>query len=63
MTKRRRGPSLSRLRTSIKRAHNLLDLILPEFNAWRDRIFALERHEFEPDESLDREAAWVADGE
>jgi len=60
---RRRGPSISRLRTSIKRAHNLLNLVLPEFNAWRDRIFAIERHEFEPEDRLDVEAAYVAEGE
>ena len=54
--RRRPAPRLGRIRTSLKRAHNLLNLILPEFNAWRDRIFALERWQFESEESLDQEA-------
>lgn len=55
--RRRAAPRLGRIRTSLKRAHNLLNLILPEFNAWRDRIFELERWQFEPEDRLDAEAA------
>lgn len=46
-TKHRRAAlrGLARLRTSVKRAHNLLGLMLPEMNAWRDRILELERGE------------------
>jgi hypothetical protein len=58
---RRRAPALGRIRTSLKRAHNLLNLLLPELEAWRDRIFALERWQFEPQDRLDAEAA-VLDG-
>lgn len=57
MTRRKRAPHLGRLRTSLRRAHNLLNLILPEFNAWRDRIFTLERWQFEREDLLDAEAA------
>lgn len=59
--RRRRAPQLGRIRTSLKRAHNLLNLILPEFNAWRDRIFDVERRHFEREDWLEAEAA-VLDG-
>ena len=55
--RRKRTASIGRLRVSLKRAHNLLNLILPEFNAWRDRIFAIERQSFEREDLLDEEAA------
>jgi len=64
-TSRRRAAlrGLSRLRTSVKRAHNLLNLMLPEMDAWRDRILELERadhrRERELTETLDAEQEYL----
>ena len=38
----RRLAGLARLRTSLKRAHNVLNLVVPELDAWRFRLLALE---------------------
>ena len=66
MTKRRHRTlaGLTRLRRSVKRAHNALDLIIPELDAWRSRILALEardRADFVAlDDATEREAVDLA---